>query len=115
MATIIPLHAAPLSDVHEAERRAFNRAFRELGLPWYWEVADYRELCDVGDALARVRRYVEHRHAALLTAYDAEFIARLVSDIVARVRDEYPQGVGAIQAEAARGWTPGSHSVDYVA
>jgi len=104
--------APPLSSEQEAERRAFNRAFRELGLSWYWEVADYRDLASAGDASVRVQRYVETRQPGLLAAYDASFLAQVVSDIVARMRSEYSQSAAAPQA---RGWTPGGHSVDFVA
>lgn len=103
---------APLSAEEEAERRAFNRAFRELGLSWYWEQDDYRELLAAGDAAARVCRYVHTRQPALLAAYPAEFLAGLVSDIAERLRaDTLPPCMAA----NPRGWTPGAHSVDYVA
>jgi len=104
--------APPLSSEQEAERRAFNRAFRELGLSWYWEVADYRELVPAGDASVRVQRYVETRQPGLLAAYDASFLAQVVNDIVMRMHSEYSQSAVAPQA---RGWTPGAHSVDFVA
>jgi hypothetical protein len=105
----------PLSPEQEAERRAFNRAFRELGLSWYWEVYDYRELVSAGDASARVCRYVQTRQPALLAAYDADFIAKLVSDIAERIRSGQAQSTQSEAPGAARGWTPGAHSVDFVA
>lgn len=108
VATVTP----PLGPEQEAERRAFNRAFRELGLSWYWEVSDYRELASASDAAARVSRYLETRQPALLAAYDACFIARLVSDIAARMQREEAQ---PDNASSTRGWTPGAHSVDFVA
>ena len=119
LATAISPNASPLGAEAETERRALNRAFRAMGLPWYWEVSDYRELCGSGDTAARVRRYVETRHAALLTAYDGEFLGRMVNEILQRVSSEYGQPAPALQlvggAPAKRGWTPGSHSVDFVA
>jgi hypothetical protein len=119
-------NSQPLTAEAEAERRALNRAFRAMGLAWYWEVGDYRELQDSGDTAARVRRYVETRHAALLTAYDGDFLGRMVSEILHHVRAEYAQqlapGLQTVTATSTasstagkRGWTPGSHSVDFVA
>ena len=117
----------PLGTEAEAERRALNRAFRAMGLPWYWEVADYRELLDRGGTAARVRRYVETRHAALLTAYDAEFLGRMVGSILERVSIEDAEAAPALQLVGRgpdiradrrtdrRGWSPGSHSVDFIA
>jgi hypothetical protein len=112
MASQNPSVTAPLGAAEETERRAFNRAFRELGLAWYWEVADYRELAGVGDAAARVRRYVETRQPALLAVYDAGFLASVVSEIAARMESGVAQ---ASPARSGRGWTPGGHSVDFVA
>lgn len=118
-ATVIPLKAEPLGADAENERRALNRVFRAMGLPWYWEVADYRELSGCGDTAARVRRYVETRHAALLTAYDGDFLGSMVGEILQRVRSEFGQPAPALQlvggTPGKRGWTPGSHSVDFVA
>jgi hypothetical protein len=115
-------NSQPLAPEAETERRALNRAFRAMGLAWYWEVGDYRELQDCGDAAARVRRYVETRHAALLTAYDGDFLGRMVSEILRHVQAEFAQhrqlapGLQTTSATPSkRGWTPGSHSVDFVA
>ena len=117
--TVTSANASPLGAEAETERRALNRAFRAMGLPWYWEVSDYRELQNAGDTAARVRRYVETRHMALLTAYDGDFLGRMVNEILQRVGNEYGQPAPALQLVGStpgkRGWTPGSHSVDFVA
>lgn len=116
--TAQPVHS-PLDAEAEAERRALNRAFRGMGLPWYWEVDDYRELRASGDTAARVRRYVETRHAALLTAYDAEFLGRMVSGILERSGGEDAQPEPAQRFAGSprpgHGWTSGAHSVDFIA
>jgi hypothetical protein len=55
-----------------AQRNAWNAAFHELGLPWYWDVDC--DLPDAGAERACVRDYLARHQAHLLTAYDADFL-----------------------------------------
>ncbi|NML17883.1 hypothetical protein [Azohydromonas caseinilytica] len=71
--------------VEEIERNAYNAAFYELGLRWFWDVETYAALLRVSaDASARIRHYLETRQPHLLTAYDADFLARAIQDAMRR-------------------------------
>jgi beta-phosphoglucomutase-like phosphatase (HAD superfamily) len=48
-----------LAETDETHRAAFNAAFAEAGLDWYWSVALYRELLQVTGGKERMRRYAE--------------------------------------------------------
>ena len=65
----------PSADI---ERSAFNAAFYELGLRWYWDDATYETLCAEPCERRRVQCYVEAEHAHLLRAYEAEFLVEAI-------------------------------------
>ncbi|GGX88351.1 hypothetical protein GJV26_10825 [Massilia dura] len=61
-----------ISRTDTAQRNAWNAAFHELDLPWFWDVG-----CDLPDPGAErgcVRDYLTRHHGHLLTAYDADFL-----------------------------------------
>ena len=63
----------------EVDRHAYNAAFYELGLRWYWDIDTYEALLrTAADAAARVRHYLETCQAHLLRAYDAEFLVAVI-------------------------------------
>jgi hypothetical protein len=70
----------------ELERSAFNAAFYELGLRWYWDDATYGQLAGEADEGARVRRYLESAQPHLLRAYDADFLTRAILQVKQRLR-----------------------------
>ena len=75
---------AATDDAAELARHAFNAAFHELGLRWYWDLDTYEALCGrAADAGERVRAYLGSHQAHLLSAYDADF---LVEAIVSRMQ-----------------------------
>jgi beta-phosphoglucomutase-like phosphatase (HAD superfamily) len=45
----------------DGHRVAFNRAFRDFGLDWEWDVATYGELLRVSGGKERLARYLERR------------------------------------------------------
>jgi beta-phosphoglucomutase-like phosphatase (HAD superfamily) len=46
----------------DGHRLAFNRAFRDFGLDWEWDVPTYGELLKVSGGKERLARYLEiHR------------------------------------------------------
>ena len=51
----------------EAHRHAYNTAFQELDLNWYWDAATFARLQPAGRA--GVRAWVEHEQPHLLRAY----------------------------------------------
>lgn len=44
----------------DGHRVAFNLAFAEKGLPWYWDVDLYGKLVEVGGGKERIRYYISH-------------------------------------------------------
>lgn len=67
-----------LADTEEAHRQAFNAAFREFGLPWYWDAALYRQLLAITGGRERIAHYCKQADPARLAeSRAAEFIARL--------------------------------------
>jgi hypothetical protein len=61
----------------QAEREAYNAAFEELGLNWFWDAHTYAGLPQAGGA-QRVRSYLEREHAHLLRAYEADFLVTAI-------------------------------------
>lgn len=46
-----------LADTESAHRAAFNDAFKEFGLDWYWDEALYTELLDISGGKERILHY----------------------------------------------------------
>ena len=62
-------------EFQDAELHAYNAAFHELGLRWYWDRATYQALLSRSDdARRRIGIYLEDSHPHLLRAYDADFL-----------------------------------------
>lgn len=66
----------------QATRNAYNAAFYELGLRWFWDSGC--GLPDGGDERACMRAYLTRHQAHLLTAYDADFLIEAILDAKAR-------------------------------
>jgi len=86
---------------HEAEvrRNAYNAAFYELGLGWFWE-AGCHQAGPAGER-ACVREYLAQHQPHLLTAYDADF---LVDAILAAKERCAPQFAAGVRPAAAIDW-----------
>lgn len=84
------LHRITAADeATELDRHAFNAAFHELGLRWYWDVDTHDSLCALApDAAARVRSYLVSHQAHLLKAYDAGFLVEAIVSRMLRLRRE---------------------------
>ncbi len=65
-------------DTIETERNAYNVAFCELGLAWYWDAQTYAELRAASQQTCHVRRYLESQQPHLLRAYDADFLVQAI-------------------------------------
>lgn len=63
-----------ICETEEIHRRAFNRAFAEAGLNWFWTVEDYRRLLRTTGGKERMRA---HRNARGLAHPDDAAIAKL--------------------------------------
>ena len=60
----------------ECRRQAYNAAFEELGLNWYWDPITYA--CLPAQGARGVRNYLETEHAHLLRAYEADFLVTAI-------------------------------------
>lgn len=69
----------------DAAHDAYNAAFYELGLRWYWDRDTYEALVrHSDDPHARIRHYMETSHPHMLAAYDATFLATAILERVLR-------------------------------
>jgi len=86
---------------HEAEvrRNAYNAAFYELGLGWFWESGCH--LAGPAGERACVREYLAQHQPHLLTAYDADF---LVDAILAAKERCAPQFAAGARPGATIDW-----------
>ena len=71
----------------EVERGAYNQAFSELGLEWYWDARTYDGLKAGAGAKDCVQAYVEAHHPHLLRAYDGNSLAAAVEDVRRRLSE----------------------------
>jgi hypothetical protein len=86
----------------EAHRHAYNAAFEELGLTWYWDAATYTRLQAHGRDGVRV--YLQTEQAHLLRAYEADFLVEAIETTQARCYAGMRR-----QAAPAADWTAASH------
>jgi hypothetical protein len=89
-----------LDTAHEAEHRrnAYNAAFYELGLGWFWE-AGCHQAGPAGER-ACVREYLAQHQPHLLTAYDADFLV----DAILAAKERCAPQVAAGARPAAIDW-----------
>lgn len=71
--------AAPAAETH---RHAYNAAFEELGLAWYWDAGTYERL-QAHDGNG-VRDYLQAEQSHLLRAYQADFLVGAIETAKAR-------------------------------
>jgi hypothetical protein len=63
----------------EMVRDAYNAAFHELGLRWFWDRETHLQLRRRGTtAQEQVRHYLESQQPHLLKAYDADFLVNAI-------------------------------------
>jgi hypothetical protein len=70
----------------EARRNAYNAAFHELGLDWFWDSGC--AMPDSADERACVHAYLAQHRPHLLTAYDADFLVDAILAAKARCAPE---------------------------
>ncbi|GAB3479819.1 HAD family hydrolase [Polaromonas eurypsychrophila] len=87
----------------EAHRHAYNAAFEELGLTWYWDASTYARLQAHGREGVRI--YLETEQSHLLRAYEAEFLVGAIETTQARCY----ASMGHRAVQAAYGWIGDSH------
>ena len=69
----------------EVERGAYNQAFSELGLEWYWDSRTYESLKRCGSDKDCVQAYIEGHQPHLLQAYDSRFLAEAIESVRRRL------------------------------
>jgi hypothetical protein len=74
----------------EVDRGAYNRAFSELGLEWYWDAGTYENLKTCAGDKDCVQAYIEQHHPHLLQAYDSGFLAAAVESVRRRLSEAQP-------------------------
>ena len=62
----------------EIHRNAYNAAFNELGLTWFWDSDTHHRLQANADERTRIRVYLETQQSHLLKAYDADFLVNAI-------------------------------------
>ena len=89
----------------DGHRCAFNRAFREAGLPWEWDVSAYGDLLEVAGGKERIRHFLDLR-PELQRLDDAEIAelhaakTRHYVELVAQRQVPLRSGVARLIAEA---------------
>jgi hypothetical protein len=73
----------------EADRHAYNAAFDELGLMWFWDSETHRRLQADADEREGIRTYLLTQQAHLLKAYDADFLVNAIHTTKQRRREHW--------------------------
>lgn len=68
----------------DGHRPAFNAAFAEVGLPWYWDESFYGTLLVIGGGMERLRFYAEHFDPASRSRQDFDELLQRVHEIKTR-------------------------------
>lgn len=76
----------------EARRNAYNAAFYELGLGWFWDAGCH--LAGPAGERACVRDYLAQHQPHLLTVYDADFLVDAI--LAAKERCAPQMAAGAV-------------------
>jgi hypothetical protein len=62
------------NDAADIHRNAYNAAFYELGLSWYWDANTSDDLTVSAGGRNRLQHYLETCQPHLLKVYDADFL-----------------------------------------
>ncbi|MFC4931883.1 HAD family hydrolase [Massilia sp. GCM10023247] len=62
----------------DAQRNAYNAAFHELGLSWYWDAGQYARAASGNDDRTGLRKYLAEHQPHLLSAHDADFLVEAI-------------------------------------
>jgi hypothetical protein len=66
------------------DRQALNRAFWELGLRFQWDENTWALLAGMRDLRSQLTYYLERYHPHLLSAYDVDFLGRMIEQRLAQ-------------------------------
>jgi HAD superfamily hydrolase (TIGR01509 family) len=97
-----------LADTEAAHRAAFNQAFDQEGLDWYWDEALYTQLLDVSGGKERLMHYWTQRHPEVRDVDGAG-----VRDTIARLHEIKTAAYEAMVNDGAVSLRPGVlHLID---
>jgi hypothetical protein len=71
----------------EVERGAYNQAFSELGLEWYWDASTFEQLRSCNGDKHCIQAYIEANHPHLLQAYDGSSLATAIDQVRRRLSE----------------------------
>ena len=71
----------------EIERGAYNRAFSELGLEWYWDARTFEQLRTCKGDKHCIQAFIEANHPHLLQAYDGGSLATAIDTVRRRLSE----------------------------
>lgn len=71
-------------DAADIHRDAYNAAFYELGLSWYWDENTGHDLAATAGGRNRLQHYLETCQSHLLKVYDADFLINAIQAAKAR-------------------------------
>jgi hypothetical protein len=74
----------PAEDAADLHRNAYNAAFYELGLSWYWDANTGDDLATIAGGQRRLQHYLETCQAHLLKVYEADFLIEAIQAAKAR-------------------------------
>ncbi len=74
----------------EVERGAYNQAFSELGLEWYWDARTFEQLRTCNGDKHCIQAFIEANHPHLLQAYDVQFLAEAIESVRRRLSGGRP-------------------------
>lgn len=78
-------------DSSELQRQAYNRAFSEAGLDWYWDAPLYKNLLLTPGGLARVARFADEYDAG--SDIDINLIHQRKTNLFADMLEEHQQTI----------------------
>lgn len=81
---MIQFEQCPIRDAIECHLAAYNAAFYELGLSWYWDSDTFHVLQKLPCERDRIKSYMEEHQSHLLNAYDADFLINAIQTTKAR-------------------------------
>lgn len=75
-------------DAADLHRNAYNAAFYELGLSWYWDANTGDDLAVISGGRQRLQHYLETCQAHLLKVYEADFLIEAIQAAKARCHEK---------------------------
>jgi hypothetical protein len=74
-------------DAADLHRNAYNAAFYQLGLSWYWDANTGDDLAVISGGRQRLQHYLETCQAHLLKVYEADFLIEAIQAAKARCHE----------------------------